>query len=404
MKDSYMKNFRGIKIVSYAFVLIYVLVACNKEDETTVTDTLSSENDIISFVVEKNGLTKELDIANGSITGLIPYSIGLTDIFINVAISPNATLSPDPSSITSLENPTNFIVTAENGAKKTYTVSVEKELNTENEILSFRVESQNYILQGVIDSNTNSISNRIPSFTNASNSTLVAEISPGATIEPSPETITDYSSPIVFTVTSESGLTRPYEVIFSTMQTSVIEICEETNASKWFGGDNRKEVGGITFFPRNVGTGQILVFDHDIHLDNFGIPLGNEFVYRDTDTPYNQAVTIKLNIRKEQGQILYVQSTEVPADFDGGWVDFDLIDKNVVLSKDATYIFTWYLVNGEELGVTSSSLAFNKALSGICGGTGYSGQSELAKNESLQQWARWYPHEWNFNFKLSGKK
>ncbi|WP_438710498.1 hypothetical protein ACSTS3_16620 [Aquimarina muelleri] len=77
---------------------------------------------------------------------------------------------------------------------------------------------------------------------------------------------------------------------------------------------------------------------------------------------------------------------------------------NLLLKKNTQYNFTYYLIDGEVLGVSSGSDANLNADSGICGSTGWSGESKKKNNTSLEDWEVWWSHEWHFNFRLEAKQ
>jgi len=284
-----------------------------------------------------------------------------------------------------------------------------KEPSIENSILEFTINNQ-YLKAGIqIDEQTREITKRLPEFVNLENLDINLKISENATVSPDPKTVKDYSSPVSFTVKSESGLVKIYKVKFEHMDIERVRSCSETNAWKWFGGDNRKNAPNILPYDRNIGTGQTIIVDKDLAPSVFNIELGDGFnagfYYDETNTPYNKPVTLKLIIRDENSDILGTTTSTVSADFSGGLVPFDLGELKLLLQANKKYYFFWYLVNGESLGVSISSPAnTDKNGSGFCFNSGWSGESKLSKKSSLEELGSWYTHEWHFNIELEGKE
>jgi hypothetical protein len=379
------------------FILLSIL-SCTSEDKP-----LSTENTILSFTITKAGISKEFNISESSIIGKVNNDFQLDQISLAVSIPKGATISPNPSTITSISGPLTFIVTAENGDKRTYNVSIERELSIENSLLELSINTPYFSTNPKIDEQNSSITQRLPEFIDLKNLNIDVKHSKYASISPDPSTIKDYSSPVNFTIKSESGKERIYKVTFEHMTTNRFESCSKMNAWKWFGGDNRTNAPDIKPYDRNVGTGQAILLSKDLTPTTFGIHLDGGFSYFETGEQYDKVVTLKLIIRDEQGKKLATTTTEVIGGFNGGFIPFDLEKQNLFLEADKTYIFYWYLVNGESLGITASSSGNTSDGTGFCFESGYSGESKISKNTSLEG-NTWGQHPWHFNIELKGKE
>jgi hypothetical protein len=379
------------------FILLSIL-SCTSEDKP-----LSTENTILSFAITKAGISKEFNISESSIIGKVNNDFQLDQISLAVSIPKGATISPNPSTITSISGPLTFIVTAENGDKRTYNVSIERELSIENSLLELSINTPYFSTNPKIDEQNSSITQRLPEFIDLKNLNIDVKHSKYASISPDPSTIKDYSSPVNFTIKSESGKERIYKVTFEHMTTNRFESCSKMNAWKWFGGDNRTNAPDIKPYDRNVGTGQAILLSKDLTPTTFGIHLDGGFSYFETGEQYDKVVTLKLIIRDEQGKKLATTTTEVIGGFNGGFIPFDLEKQNLFLEADKTYIFYWYLVNGESLGITASSSGNTSDGTGFCFESGYSGESKISKNTSLEG-NTWGQHPWHFNIELKGKE
>lgn len=394
-----------LTIVSFFFIL-----SCGNDDNDTTTDesptALSSENELFALFINKGAYNKSFLPENNIITGTVDSSIDLMDITLVATISENASISPDPSTITTIDDDFTFTVTAENGDNKSYEVSIERELATENFLLSFQLETSSNPIDLTIDQENNTIIKRIPEGVDLSNLQVSYTISERATIDPDPSAISDYSSPIDFNVTSESGDTVFYTISLTSMTNSFTQSCDDSNFWKWFGGDDRDEPQNDIFpFNRNVGTGQAIALASDFTLETFSIALREGFRYSSTDELYNEVVTLILNIINSDASLITSVMTEVPASFNGGLIDFDLKSMNLFFKADETYIFQWYLKDGTQLGVVASSPGTNDDGKGFCFGGGFTGESKINTNtSSLDDQETWGEHGANFNIAIEGKQ
>ncbi len=374
-----------------------------REYTVNISRELSAENRITAFILTKDEFSFEPEIGDNSIVGTVPSNIELEDITLEVAISEYASIEPDPSTISSISDVFTFVVTAENGSQKEYQIDISRELSNENELVSFKIISGSDVIDAEVD-DTGTISKRLPQFFDLANLNYEIEISKYATIDPDPAEVSDFSSEVVFAITSESGSVRNYTVSFELMDTDFEIRCDNFNVSKWFGGDARDDVD-LPYgpFDRNVGTGQTLTLTDDSSPESFGVLMTSGFVYRESGGPYTEDVELELNIRDSDGSIKYTTTTVVLGSFKGGWVYFNLSDLDIFLEAQETYIFTWHLINGGALGITSGSYGDSNEGLDACNGSGYSGQSRVSFDQNLEDWDLWSEHPWHFNFRISGK-
>ncbi len=384
----------------FLFAVLLVNTSCD-EDEIILSD----DNFIISFKVSTEEFEQNFDIIDNQIEGILPFQIDENNIRLDVVISEKATISPNPGSITSLNGPINFVVTAENGDENTYLVDIRGELSPENSIESFELKTN--LFETLVDINEGEgiIIQKVLPNTDLTAVSSTVTISDKATISPDPTTVSDYTNPVSFTVTAENGEAKEYVVTLEVMSEDYTTKCDIMNANKWFGGDDRVVPSNPDIEPRNVGTGQTLIFQKDTYPTNFGFFLVDAFRGNGTTTENGDLeLDLKLNIRDVDGNIISSTTTKLTGVFNGGWIDFDLSSLHIFMKKDTPYIFTYYLVNGEELGISSGSSGNANVDSGICGALGYSGQSKKKENTSLEDWNVWWEHPWHFNFRFQGKQ
>lgn len=394
---------------------LFINLSCSSGDDIddiTESDSeslpeLNSDNEILSFTLNKGNYTQDFSIGDSSIEGEVESQIDLVDINLDVQISQDATIDPKPNTVTSISEPFTFTVTAENGDKRDYLISINRKLSVENSILEFRIDTESFSTQATVDEENRIISQRLPEYLDFSNLDVSIEISDRAILSPSSEDPLDFSSPVNLIVTSESGVEKEYTVELSPMTENFSVTCDEMNVSKWFGGDNRDAPQyDMVPFDRNVGTGQIVKLDQDLFPSTFGVHLDRNFEYSEGSVPFNASVELKLNIRTKDGNLLGSSIANVFPSFTGGFIDFDLRGLDLFLKSNTEYVFQWYLLDGAALGVNAGSNGTNTNgdASNFCFGGGYSGQSKLSQNTTLEDPEVWFTHGWNFNIRLNGKQ
>jgi hypothetical protein len=185
-----------------------------------------------------------------------------------------------------------------------------------------------------------------------------------------------------------------------TTTTNIIISFEVSNASRWFGGDNRS-----IFEPRNISAGQSISFQQNFEPDSFSVKFSHTFDYSENSENTGHDVDLKLIIRNLDGSIINSIIKHVESTFTGGWVTFDLTSLNILLEENSEYVFTWYLIDGYNNGLMSGASA--DADAGFLYGSGYIGGVYNATDdiEDWNNWARWNSEEaWDFNFRLYGKE
>lgn len=178
--------------------------------------------------------------------------------------------------------------------------------------------------------------------------------------------------------------------------------CSNQQGSSWFGGDDRINSSG-----RNVGSGRGVVLPSNTHLESFEILLTGGFEYYSTQTPYNGDVELKLDIRDGQSSNIATTTTIVNASFSGGWVTFDLSALDLILLGDRLYIFTWYLVDGQTLQVSSGTSASVGPYvnNSFCNSFGFGATSNISNNTTLDQWNIWFSRSSLIaNFRINGHR
>ncbi len=166
----------------------------------------SSECDILSYSI--NG--EKAIITGDKITLTLPYGTDLTGAEPEIQISEDAKLTRKPDSLAFGKNLT-YTVTAQNGDTRTYTVVLtETPISQENELLSFAYGS----MQAEINQDKGTVKLQVPDGTNLKKLTPTVKISDFASVYPESGQAVDFSGkdPVIYTVTSQSGVTNKYRV------------------------------------------------------------------------------------------------------------------------------------------------------------------------------------------------
>ena len=199
--------------IFYLFGLL-ILILCCKPD----TILLSSENNIISVHVDNHSVELDFDPINNLITLTIPFDFENIDIPVAIKTSPGSIHSLSGISSINIINTRSITVTAEDGSVKNYEVRILRKKNDENLILEFILEIGDENYNGIIDNNNNTIKIEIPSHTDITNLVPQIKLSEGSSISPSSNITINFEENTSLKVTSESGITRDYEVVFSEIE------------------------------------------------------------------------------------------------------------------------------------------------------------------------------------------
>jgi hypothetical protein len=178
------------------------------EWDVTVGFEKSNAAEILSFSVENQ--KGETIIGNDSVIVVVKTKVNLDSISPEIIVSPGATVSPASGVITDFSaGPVIYTVTSSDGTTKEWIVSITKEPNVENFILTFSIPGQ--VGETVITSSNVTI--EMPYGTDLSSLTPAITISEKATIAPGIGEAVDFSSgKTVYNVTSEAGYSRKYTV------------------------------------------------------------------------------------------------------------------------------------------------------------------------------------------------
>lgn len=122
------KDKKDMKTIRTHIILLLLTAAfvagCNKEESLFK----GNDNYIAAFTLVKDGVTLKGAVSPDAIVITAPERLSLLGATATVTLSENATIAPDPATITDWSTAQTFTVTSYNGTKQTYAYSVERHL------------------------------------------------------------------------------------------------------------------------------------------------------------------------------------------------------------------------------------------------------------------------------------
>lgn len=164
----------------------------------------SSEKAILSF--KFSGLKPEvegkIDETNKKVALTVPFETNVKELVPSISVSKGATVSPATDLKQDFTKPVTYTVTAEDGTKQDYEVSVIVAKNSDAKVLNFKFA--NPAAKAVIDHEAKTIKIQVPYGTDVTTLIPVIEISDKATISPVADAATNFTNAVTYKVTSES--------------------------------------------------------------------------------------------------------------------------------------------------------------------------------------------------------
>ncbi|QCX00034.1 DUF5011 domain-containing protein [Aggregatimonas sangjinii] len=207
------------EIQDFSRPVTYTVTAENGEEQiwtiriVIVPADSNAENEIISFSIPNQVGTSIIDNENATVAIEVPQGIDLTSIVPNeVTLSENAMLFPVATEAQDFTEQFIYVVTAENGVEKFWTVTVTVLPSTgsdENDIIAFSLPVQN---SSTIDTVNHTVTVNVTDGTELNVVPLQFTTSNNATIEPSTTQARDFSAPVTYTVISQSGIQQVWTV------------------------------------------------------------------------------------------------------------------------------------------------------------------------------------------------
>jgi len=195
-----------------ALLFISVFTSCDKG---------SSENLIIQVAVKEDpNAFIEIDSENNAVRIAVNKTLSLNSLTLNFALSAGARITPASGVSQDFTNPVVYTVTAENGDKRAYTISIN---NLSDEKRIFRASIPSLFLDGTGVITATTVTFTVPYGTNLSTIAIQATLSEGATATPAFGVPTNYTSPVIHTITAANGTKTDYTVsaVHASQETAV---------------------------------------------------------------------------------------------------------------------------------------------------------------------------------------
>jgi hypothetical protein len=200
-------NMKKLMLRLLAIMLVFG-ASCSKEVY------LSSEKQITSFEIGTLGAKSKgvIDEVAKKITFEVPYGTDVTKLTPVIAISLSSTVTPSSTVEQDFTKPVTYTVTAEDGTKQAYVVTVIVLKNDENKLLSFKLSGLTPEVVGVINEQSKTVHLVVPINTNIKELVPTITQSKLATVTPATGVKQDFTKPVTYSVAAENGVKQPYVV------------------------------------------------------------------------------------------------------------------------------------------------------------------------------------------------
>ncbi|QJD84601.1 S-layer homology domain-containing protein [Cohnella herbarum] len=189
----------------------------------TVSVAASDAKDLTVFSFEGLSPAVVATISGTTISATVPYGTDVSDLVATYAttgslVKVGSTLQASGVTPNDFSSPVTYIVEAQDGTTKAYTVTVSVAASDAKDITTFSFESLTPAVVGTISGTA--ISATVPYGTDVSGlvATFVTTgsiVKVGTTVQASEMTPNDFSSPVTYTVEAQDGSTKSYTVTVS---------------------------------------------------------------------------------------------------------------------------------------------------------------------------------------------
>jgi len=182
-------------------------------DDFSVTRLPSRETDITYFSIAEQIGDAFIGISSHTVTIDIPTGTDVTALVPDISLSAFATIVPGSGVATDFSTPFLYMVTAEDGFTTQAWTVVMNILPpfSDTEILSFSIPEQTG--PATIDNVFHTVIVETAYGTDLSSIIPIIGLAPGASVNPGSDIPTDLTSPIIYTVTAQDGITKQDYII-----------------------------------------------------------------------------------------------------------------------------------------------------------------------------------------------
>jgi len=182
----------------------------------TVTVASATDNDILTF--NFNGLTPAVigtvDATAHTVALTVPFGTAVTALVPTITVSTGATVSPATAVAQDFTNAVTYNVTAIDGTTVqpwTVTVTVTA-ASAAKDITLFDFNALTPAVVGTIDATAHTVALTVPFGTAVTALVPTITVSDFATVSPATAVATDFTAPVVYTVTAQDGTTQTWTV------------------------------------------------------------------------------------------------------------------------------------------------------------------------------------------------
>ncbi|MDR2205025.1 MAG: DUF5018 domain-containing protein [Flavobacteriaceae bacterium] len=199
---------RNVVAIAISLAAMITFTRCTTDDEV-----LSSEKEITSFKFNAPPAVGVIDQDAKTIAVVVPAGTNVTSMAPVITVSAGASVNPASGTIQDFSGPVHYTVTAVDGSKATYTVTVNVEGtggSSAKQITAFSFV--NPPATGIINETAKTIAVEVPFGTNVTALVPTISVSPGATVSPASGVAQNFSNPVLYTVTAADNSTATYTV------------------------------------------------------------------------------------------------------------------------------------------------------------------------------------------------
>lgn len=196
--------------VDFTSPVVYTVTAQNgiNTRDWTVTVTvlpMNTATEIISFSMPELVAPATINNEFLFVSGRVSYGTDLSALVPSIGISRGASIYPTPGVPTDFSFPVIYTVTAEDGiTEQDWVVLIQLAPNTETDITSFEIPE--LISPATINYSLHTVMAGVPFGTDLRHLVPSIGISEGAAINPASGVVTDFSAPVIYTVTADDGI------------------------------------------------------------------------------------------------------------------------------------------------------------------------------------------------------
>ncbi len=196
---------------------LFTFNSCSSDSDEVVRETpKSSDKDIFSFTFIWDGVELPVNFDDTSLSIVFPALSDVTKLVPTIDVSDKATIEPKSGVAQDFTNPVTYTVTAEDGSKKEYVVTVsllDPGTDTRIFVFGFKNLAEGQASYRTYDRDSTDIDSLVYSVPYLSPiKELISDIyiDDYATIVPASGETLDYTEPVKYTVTAQNGDTQEY--------------------------------------------------------------------------------------------------------------------------------------------------------------------------------------------------